>query len=336
MTVKVFMQYELNQEGMSRKVRKIKRIAKIFGLCLLLPLGVFVGGSWIYHSFVMKKEIASTPPPGKMVEVNDHAMHVYTEGDGEQTIVFLSGSGTSAPMLDFKPLWSTLSPEYTIAVVEKAGYGWSNTADVSRDIDAMLEESRSALRLTDIQPPYVLAAHSMSGLEAIRWAQKYPEEVAAIIGLDPAVPEVYDVLPIPSSVSMGAAAVFARTGLIRLVPSIVNDSAAIQSGNLSEEDMATYRSLLYRRTLTSNMIEEVKQVQANAEEVEKLGIPIEVPMYFFISDGSEMGLLNWEEMLTGYVNQLENGQYLFLDVGHYIHAWEPKRIAEEIDGFISR
>lgn len=49
-----------------------------------------------------------------------------------------------------------------------------------------------------------------------------------------------------------------------------------------------------------------------------------------------MGLANWQEILTGYVNQLENGQYLFLDVGHYVHAWEPERIAKEIDGFIKR
>ena len=31
----------------------------------------------------------------------------------------------------------------------------------------------------------------MSGLEAIRWKQKYPDEIKAIIGLDMAVPAVY-------------------------------------------------------------------------------------------------------------------------------------------------
>ena len=33
--------------------------------------------------------------------------------------------------------------------------------------------------------------HSMSGLEAIRWRQKYPEDVEAIIGLDMATPQTY-------------------------------------------------------------------------------------------------------------------------------------------------
>jgi len=317
-------------------MRKVKRIFKIIILSIIAFFVVIVSGSWVYHSTVMKKEIASTPAPGILVDVDGHSMHVYTEGDGEQTIVFLSGSGTSAPTLDFKPLWSELSPKYKIAVVEKSGYGWSDTADVSREIDVVLEQSRTALQLAGVQPPHVLAAHSMSGLEAIRWTQKYPEEVVAIIGLDPAIPAIYEVLPLPSLPSMLAAKFFARTGMIRLVPSIVNSSAAIKSGYSSADDITTYRSLFYRRTLTSNMLEEVNQVQANAEKVGQAGIPIKVPMYFFISDGNEIGLPNWREMLSSYIGQLDRGQFLYLDVGHYVHAWEPELIANEIDTFLIR
>lgn len=116
---------DLIREDWTDKMRRLKKIAKVFVYSVLLLLGFVIGGSWIYHLIIMKKEIASTPPPGKMVDVEGHAMHIYAEGDGEQTIVFLSGAGTSAPMLDFKPLWSALSPKYSIADVEKAGYGWS-------------------------------------------------------------------------------------------------------------------------------------------------------------------------------------------------------------------
>ena len=192
------------------------------------------------------------------------------------------------------------------------------------------------LELAGVQPPYVLVAHSMSGLEAIRWAQMYPEEVEAIIGLDPAIPDSYEEMPLPSKPMKVAAALFARSGMIRWIPSIANSSAAIQSGELSKEDTDTYRSIFYRRTTTSNMLDEMDHVRANAEKVGQSGIPIDIPMYFFISDGKEIGLANWRTMLADYVSQLESGQYLFLDVGHYVHAWEPERIAEEIDDFIKR
>lgn len=199
------------------------------------------------------KEIKRTPPPGKIVEVNEHDMHVYAEGNGETTIVFMSGGGTSSPTLDFKPLWSMLSPNYRIAVVEKAGYGWSEVSDVSRDIDTILDESRTALKHAGEMPPYVLAAHSMSGLEAIYWAQRYPHEVEAIIGLDPAIPESYQEMEIPASFVQSIAGFAARAGLLRLFPAVANHSAAIESGYLSHEDEDTYRDIFYQRTLTANM-----------------------------------------------------------------------------------
>lgn len=56
-----------------------------------------------------------------MVDLGDYSVHVYTEGENANapTLVFLSGSGTVAPTYDFKPLYSLLSDEYRIAVVEK-------------------------------------------------------------------------------------------------------------------------------------------------------------------------------------------------------------------------
>ncbi|WP_211315922.1 alpha/beta fold hydrolase [Oceanobacillus chungangensis] len=282
------------------------------------------------------KEIKETPPPGKLVVVNGHLMQVYTEGTGDTAIVFMSGGGTSAPTLDFKPLWSELLDQYQIAVIEKAGYGWSDIADVSRDIDVILEESRTSLEKSGIASPYVLAAHSMSGIEAIRWAQKYPEEVTAIIGLDPAIPGSYENMVLPNIFTQNLAVFAARTGLLRFIPDVANSSAAIQSGYLSAEEVDTYQALFYRRTLTSNMQEEVKQIKENAKKVNNDPVPFETPMYFFISDGEEIDVPNWQEILFSYTEDLIYGKHLTLDAGHYIHAWEPERIGKEIDQFLKQ
>ena len=47
----------------------------------------------------------------------------------------------------------------------------------------MLNEVRQGLSLAGESGPYILFPHSMSGLEAVYWAQQYPDEVTAIIGL---------------------------------------------------------------------------------------------------------------------------------------------------------
>ncbi len=69
-----------------------------------------------------------------------------------------------------------MSVDYRTVVVEKAGYGYSDVSDISRDIDTILEETREALTQAGEEGPYILYPHSMSGIEALYWAQKYPDE----------------------------------------------------------------------------------------------------------------------------------------------------------------
>lgn len=138
------------------------------------------------HRHVLRKEAGLLKPPGTMVEVNGHSLHVYAEGGKGHgpVLVFLSGSGTPAPVFDFEKLYRLLSKECRIAVVEKVGYGYSRYCGSSRDLDNMLFETREALKKSGERGPFVLFPHSMSGLEALYWAVKYPEEICGIVGLD--------------------------------------------------------------------------------------------------------------------------------------------------------
>ena len=101
----------------------------------------------VNHQIQLKKETELLSPLGQMVEVDGHNMSVYIEGTGDKTIVFMSGGGTCSPILDFKSLYSLLSDQYQIAVVEKFGYGFSDIVDKSRDIDSILEDTRAALKI---------------------------------------------------------------------------------------------------------------------------------------------------------------------------------------------
>ena len=56
----------------------------------------------------------------------------------------------------------------------------------------MLEEPDWLCAWPGEKGPFVLLPHSMSGLEAIYWAQKYPDEVMGIVGMDMAFPKAYE------------------------------------------------------------------------------------------------------------------------------------------------
>ncbi len=175
----------------------------------------------------------------------------------------------------------------------------------------------------------------MSGIEALYWAQQYPNEVKAIIGLDPAIPEGYETYPLPSRGMMNLTGLGVRMGITRFFPGIVNSSAAIKEKHLSPQEEGIYRALFYKNTQTSNMNDEVSMIKQNAVKVAKRGIP-DVPMYFFISNGEELPVENWETYLISYIESVKMGQYQVLDGGHYIHNTNPDRIAEESVQFINK
>lgn len=317
----------------------MKRIRSKFLKVIFIIVAVivlFIIVSFIRHKICSFRERKLLTPLGKIVEVNGHNMSVYTEGEGDKTLVFLSGGGTCSPILDFKSLYSLLSNEYKIAVVEKFGYGFSDVVDEQRDIDTMLSETRMALEKAGIEGPYVLCPHSMSGLEALYWAQKYPEEVEAIIGLDMAVPAYYDEMhisiPITKLGQYGAA-----LGITRWIPGLA-ESDAIKAGTLSEEEKEIYRAVFYQRTATVTMIDEVKAVKDNAKTVKENGVP-QVPMLLFISNGSGgTGFTEetWRRIPKEYIAGCDNASYIELDCPHYVHDYEYEKISEEIRNLLKK
>lgn len=317
------------------------KVVGIIILAVLIVAVMSVSASTAYHRYQLGREKESYPPWGEMVEVNGQQLHVYTEGEGEQTLVFLAGHGTSNPTIDFKPLWMRLTDEYKIAVVEKNGYGWSEASKSPRDLDTILDETRQALKAAGVFGPYILVPHSMSGLEAMYWAENYPEEVKAIIGLDSVTPESVKALPKPSKIELYSMYFISRIGLSRFMPEgdVEKNFPILTRDDLTKEEKEEYLALFYRSSLTKPMLGEVRRLQENAEKVEKAGgneATKETPMLLFISQGQDNEIKDWKDMLSKYVSHMEKGEYIVLNTGHYLHHEKGEIIAENIKEFIRK
>ncbi|MBO5338060.1 MAG: alpha/beta hydrolase [Lachnospiraceae bacterium] len=314
-------------------MKKVKKIMKAVIILLLVFIIVLVA-IYINHRVRLDKEKDLRIPLGKMVDVNGHKMSVYVEGNGAKTIVFMSGGGTCSPILDFKSLYSTLSDNYKIVVVEKFGYGFSDVVDKERRIDSILEDTRTALAKADIAGPYVLCPHSMSGIEALYWAQQYPDEVEAIIGLDMAVPKAYEDYKINMPM-LKISQFAARVGITRILLGI-SESDAIKYGTLTTTEKERYRAVFYEKTATTTMMNEVKWIKENAEIVQNNGVP-QVPMLLFVSNGIGTGWNTdeWRGYQSSYLENVENGKLVNLDCPHYVHDYEYDAIRGEIRIFFA-
>lgn len=311
-------------------MRKILKTARKILLLLLTALLVFIVGIFIYNKIMLASEkplIEKTI--GQYVEVDGHKMNIYTEGQGKRTLLFLSGSGTAAPVLDFKSLYSLLSSDYKIVVIEKFGYGFSDVVNTERSFDTILRQDREALSKAGIEGPYILCPHSMSGLEAIMWAQNYPDEVEAIVGLDMSLPRTYDNWNWDRTIKLEKLAAFARQlGIVRLYYS---DSQLPEK--LSDKEKKIYRALAAKKAVNTCIINEGLAVPDAVTEIDSNPKP-DVPMLMFVSDGRETGVKNWKDIQNEYSSDLTNAEVIELDCGHYVHNFMQDKIAGKIIKFV--
>ena len=265
-------------------MRKRKRVMKIF-FTVIVAMLILLLIIYINHQIHLKGENELRLPLGKMVEVDGHNMSVYIEGTGDTTLVFMSVVGGLV-----LPYWiSNLS--HSLLCDKYQHCRCRNNLDMvsvmlsikTEILIPYLKITRAALTSAGLTAPYILCPHSMSGLEALYWAQKYPDEVSAIIGLDMAVPEYYGSMNINIPL-MRIASWAANIGATRFIPGL-SDSDAVKYGTLSEKEKEIYKAVFYSRTATITMINETEWVKENAETVHNMGTP-QLPMLLFISDGS--------------------------------------------------
>ena len=156
-----------------------KRIFSVIGLIFLAIVVAFL-------FFLFKGKGNETY---KAVEVNGKMIRAHVKGSGDKKIIMLSGWGTDSPIDDFFPLYDKLSENYQVVVLEYFGYSGSDITTDERTNEAMVQEIRTALHKLNVNPPYILMPHSMSGLYSLYYANNYPSEVSGIIGIDMSLPQ---------------------------------------------------------------------------------------------------------------------------------------------------
>jgi pimeloyl-ACP methyl ester carboxylesterase len=136
------------------------------------------------------------PPPGLVVQVDGHPMHLQVRGpdSGAPTVVLEAGMGS------FSPNWywvqSELAPTVRSVAYDRAGLGWSRRSPRQRDAQTIAMELRDALREAGIEPPYVIAGHSFGGLPVRAFADLYPELTAGLVLVDASHPDQWVRWPI--------------------------------------------------------------------------------------------------------------------------------------------
>lgn len=311
--------------------KKILKVIGVIGLCIVILIVAFLFGIKIWNHIAMasEKELLQNHP-GISVEVDGRNMNIYVEGEGNHTIVFLSGWKVPSPIYDFKPLYSELSDEYRCVVIEKFGYGFSDDYDGDRDFDTLIRQDREALKKAGIEGSYVLCAHSLSGLEAELWAVKYPEEVEAIIGLDMNLAGSYD--PEEAIENGKKQNKIDKIGAFFGINRFLMSTSEFEG--LSKEEIAQYIAVGCKNLGNDTAQREIEGVSKVFNEINNSSLPT-VPTIQYVSGVNRDNEL-WVNAHQEIVNASQNGLFVQLECGHYVHRYESERIARDIKEFIGK
>jgi pimeloyl-ACP methyl ester carboxylesterase len=279
-----------------------------------------------------------------MVEVFDTMIHVFSVGErkeNQSAVVFMAGLATPSPTADFYPLWSRLNEEYYAVVLERPGYGWSEATERERTVQNIAEEDRSALRQAGIDPPYILVAHSMGGLEAAMFTANYENDVQGVVLLDCTSPEIMlsykNSVPLLNRLFPAMRAV----GLLRLInainPNILSNQSAGMRNNfimLDEYHRTLDKIFVLQKYQDTMMIKEQEMRLINAKEVAENPFPPDIPVSLIVAvqpgDENHPQYEEFMERQAAWVNQSERGRLYTLTGRHYIHHYAPDDICEII------
>ena len=307
-------------------MKKFKQFSWIIFVVLIL----FLGGTFGFHQLSLQKESKLLTPIGKEVTVNGHQMNVYIKGEGSETIVFLSGAGIASPILDFKNLTDSLSKKYKVVIVERAGYGYSEDSNQSRDVMEVLSETRQALSQANISGPFIILSHSMASLESIAWQEKYPDEVKGLIGLDWALPASYEDLK-DNQVLLTVAYWTSKIGLLRYFP----ESFYIKNLTLTEAERQQYKLLAYKQLMSQAMLHESRLAKENAKKVPS-SINPKIPSLLLVSngDGTSFSQSEWQHYAETFASDQSNVQVIYMDAPHELYHYQSHEIVSQIEDFL--
>lgn len=125
--------------------------------------------------------------PGMMVKIPGAEMHVSRLGNGSPHVILEAGIAASS--INFRPLQASLAAMTSVYSYDRAGFGWSTCESRSCTLARITDDLHALLQAMQIPRPYILVGHSFAGYITRAYANRFPDELAGLVLVDPLTPE---------------------------------------------------------------------------------------------------------------------------------------------------
>lgn len=307
------------------------------GIVVLVIVLLTAGAGWQF--FAQKADAKNYPPPGKLVRVNGHAMHIYCTGTGSPTVI-LEG-GVPEWSIHWQKVQPGLAKTTRVCSYDRAGYGWSEPGPAPRTAEKIVSELHTLLANAGEPAPYVLVSHSFWGPAALLYQHTFPNEIVGMVFIETWSPEMFS--PVPDAIAqavplMRTLQVTASLGLIRLLDNIFPMNEALGTQQLPKAMQPIFRAA-YTDGMWAAMAEEYNAMDESGAQTKNLGslgsLPVTViragirPLDDYPADAE------WDAALQSLAARSTNGKLVVAtNSGHNVQLEQPLFVVETIQQII--
>ena len=312
---------EQNQIGTKRTSQRRGRGCLFWlGASLATLLGLALVG-YIYESLAEAADAKTYPPPGQLVDIGDHRLHINCTGTGSPTVVIDAGQG------DWSTSWGSVQQEVAkttrTCTYDRAGLGWSEAGPLPRDAAQFAKELHTLLQNANVPGPYVLVGHSLGGTSVRVFVSEHASEVAGVVLIDSMNPgqatqphAQAQSQSDPQSQPFSLQAALARFGIARLIVKLPVIASMVEAGQ------EAYYPLFVRPHSLQTSANELGGVPASLAQADAVKTFGDLPLIVLTARlNTNPGWPQWQKEL---LELSSNNEHLFAEnSGHNIQADEP-------------
>ena len=321
----------------------------VLGLFVVAAI-VLVAGT-VYQYLANREDLRSNPPPGQLVDVGGHRLHLWCTGAGSPVVVLEVGGGGN--VLE----WTLVQPEVAKTTracsYDRAGFGWSELGPNPRSAAQIVSELHTLLRAAQVPGPYILAGHSLGGLFVRLYASAYPAEVAGMVLVDSTHEDFQQRMPPEASASGGSPRALHLIMNLNKVMAVVGfarlTGAPLPRGlGVDEETIKLAEQIRFRTRVPFADAAETLALDESMRQVRETQRVLDIPLAV-VTRGRYDGLRRlpkeaqerikeaWESMQTDLVSLSPQGtQVVAAKSEHYVHLQQPAVVVDAIRRIVAQ
>jgi pimeloyl-ACP methyl ester carboxylesterase len=273
-----------------------------------------------YQWFATRAELRANPPPGRLVDVGGHRLHIWCSGSGAPAVILESGLGGGTSD------WGFVQPEVArftrVCSYDRAGAGYSDSGPWPRIASRIARELARLVESSGITGPLILVGASLGGLYVRLFAAEHEQDVAGLVLVDAShenqrheVPGLARFVPLLSS-----------TGAFRVLGVSFGPSNESLAPAVRQFARATqFRASTYQAAASELMHVHESSAEVRAARRRTLAVPLVV---LTAGRGSDSV---WRELQRDQVTLSKRGcQMIAEQSGHAIPMGQPQTVVDAI------